>query len=458
MQLQVLESTSLAIAPAEVIRRVKALLSAIDSNPQTYPLFYGSSVTNTLEAERAAASHFVGIDSLTLRLRAIRVLGATGLQDSVADELISFAPHLTTSPCSRALDPDVDTYYAALGDFLFSRERPMAERTVNEIETTIRGATSPLLLPGIARLLTKTPLNKNDLQFLIIEFATVLRKSAASDREMSFLGQTRELPDSIGGLLQRMRDAGLDTSEMVMSYRDFMVNSLGQVRCRDSMTNWPALRADLDRLEHKDRFAPSLSTLADTDILRQPTTEIAAQVSLLPNASATDHLLGAMYKLRSVSDSSDDAENAARWDQLADQIASAADVTPAINGCDECARFFQRKVLLAAFDLCPNGLPRKLKLLDSVVDLLADDSAQESDPLLWALQAKLMANLARPVTKADETKLKRLTSNQAFLPFVPRLPAFVVRDALRRANNDIINGYLAADVLSKKDFDAPFLH
>lgn len=201
-----------------------------------------------------------------------------------------------------------------------------------------------------------------------------------------------------------------------------------------------------------------MSTLADTDILRQPTTEIAAQVSLLPNASATDDLLGAMYKLRSVSDSSDDAENAARWDQLADQIASAADVTPAINGCDECARFFQRKVLLAAFDLCPNGLPRKLKLLDSVVDLLADDSAQESDPLLWALQAKLMANLARPVTKADETKLKRLTSNQAFLPFVPRLPAFVVRDALRRANNDIINGYLAADVLSKKDFDAPFLH
>lgn len=469
LQLNALESqkTGVRVQYWALIRRLYSDLTAA-ANP--YPLGYAANGRYTLERILGGASAYTKLDALTLRMRALHV--AFPIDSLWATEQLK-QTHLSlpAAGCTEALVPDVSTYYETVTDFFFQRGRTAPFGDILWLGEHIRNLSSPLPLTDIAVILAHVNASKDDLDFLTLQFEATLQRLRATDRELGWLTHVQSMtalqfPEAISALLERLRHDGVREELLLASYRQFLMNSLSNERCLDSITDWPAIQTEFNDLVEKDVRSTPIQHITMSDVAQQTGSGTRANEHPLPDSDESESILTKMYLMRiertplvqSLSGFGD-SQHTSAWDSYSKQLIELADGLDVFGApCTECVWYFREKVLLDGFDLVPEGPAAKNKLMEAVVEQLARDPTKLTQPLLWGLQMKIVLNLARPVAKAQADQLKKLSEDQGFIPFAPSPMHEEIREYLRQTNNEILNAYLSADLLFSNTFSAPYLN
>jgi hypothetical protein len=439
-------------------RRLEYLYSDLNHVRYRFPESYAASGPMTLERMLASAFIYTKLDELSLQLRVLRAASPVRPRWA-ARQLEELQLRIPRIGCNEALAPDLSGYYDGLRDLIFSGRGESSVANIAWLEENIKQMTSPLQLPAVAGLLARLSVPQGHFDSLLLQYESTLNKLGASDRELGQITASHLLTTSTRNLLESTANKGIGTTGLLSSYRQFILNSSEEAACSDSTVSWQSIVEDYNQLLvafHANEAVPALSL---NDIQTHSYNGGGASERPLPDASASEALLSKMYQLRiRKPDSFDLSDNASEstWESYTtDFLRSTGQIDPRTAACSDCAYFQKTKLLLSGFDLvAPVAL--KLRLLRALVDSLEHSSLQTSDPELWAFQAKLVLNLARNTTRAQNDQLNDMRASGVFIPLAPSPMGTEIRQYLEESNA-VLQAYAKADELFNNRFSAPYL-
>ncbi|HUA59603.1 MAG TPA: hypothetical protein VML19_12660 [Verrucomicrobiae bacterium] len=173
-----------------------------------------------------------GLDALSLRLKAVRAMLL--LDAARARDLFRRIPplKLPALACEEYLVYDVDAFYDALSHVSRETLTPAEIEKGEElrlIEPYLNSITSPVQLPGAARLIAGSTVNDKDFQTLMAAFSKVMVKIKGDDRSFSFA----PVGPPIRAIVEAAEKRKLPAAPLLEAYRLYIVNNMAAARCAD---------------------------------------------------------------------------------------------------------------------------------------------------------------------------------------------------------------------------------
>ncbi len=487
IQLGILESPR-RISPALRSRTLEGLFEDADSAQRPFKVrdITGDNYARSRSLERASV---LGLDTLSIQMRVVQVAMQTNPNRSL--ELFeSVRLKVPTVGCKSPVVYDVSDYYQVLARLLqrgFPKPRKAYREHISLLERHFADVTSPLQLALMAGVLTRLEADRDTLARLTMQYADVLRKTEATDRELGFAtgrltsSDTRvaarllkvrnefSLPSAIGQLAARHGSNTPEAIELLRAYREFLVRNSRSPACADITKANENIVAEFNALSERHARGAVPSLLAKE--LESNAVGSAARIEEIPNAAAISRgLLRKLIGLREVAakgggtpadvePSIDDEINKLileGWEADASELLQRADAIQSdIAPCAACVFYQKVELLMALFDLCPPG-STKARILDHLVDFLSRTSLKDTSRVEWLYKFRLLLNLSRAVASHDAKRISDLQREGKVLLFLPDANSReLILQAISTQQDPIMSQYLDFERVVRPTYTMP---
>jgi hypothetical protein len=413
---------------------------------------------NTRERKLARAFS-LNLDTLSIRHRVVRAMLPfnAGRARDLFDQIRLEVPR---SPCSAGMVYDVAETYDLARAFLnqpHSGTGAGQENSAAILENHLRRVTSPVQLAPLANLLVQAELDRGQFMWLSSILAESLHEITATDRELTAVEADAALGRAIGRLTARHGELGQPVLPLLQAYRGFLLRSAREERCADNSIDRGKLADSFNQLRDQSGLEQTLKPLLVEELLPQRiggkahATEIGGRTEFL-------RLLDRVMTRREIAlrRPGEDPELAsAGWESdVAEFMASIDALDPARAECRPCAFHEKADLYFIFFDLVPAG-HLKLRILNGLVEFLANDTMQEEAPLEWLFRVKLLLNLSRKPSEEQLVRIRELERQGKLLTMLPSDAAKEISATMKNSGAYLLYLYVAADKLLGREYEMP---
>ena len=237
-------------APPEFAAEALIRIAALDKveNAQKIDLLedaFGRAASAQLPYKRRAAivkipgpagvfnrTYAQGLDAMSLRLKAVRAM--LPVDAARARDMFRRIPAMKLPPltCEDYLVYDVDAFYDVLEQVAQQAFTPAEIEKGASFRFTqpyLAAMTSPVQLPGAARLLAASNVNNKDFIALVSAFSQAMAKMSGDDRSFTFTA----VGPQIHAIVVAAQKRNLSAATLLESYRLYIVNDMSGARCAD---------------------------------------------------------------------------------------------------------------------------------------------------------------------------------------------------------------------------------
>jgi len=380
----------------------------------------GSSVDSRLGYQ--AQAFRLGLDSLSLQCRAIRVLIQLNKQKArqLFDEI---KLKLDRLDCENSLAYDLDSFFdtiQVIAQTGFSAEETQRGEHIYFVENYISKINSSNQIRPAIKVLTSIKTTDLELARLGRAFSTALAKVPTDDR--AFSAPWNSTMNSIDDLVSRFKNRGLPGDEIIEAYRTYLVSQLTGQRCIETITAKEQKTFEAGLVTH---FNDKLRSLAyknispiSEDEIKPGRREGSVRDDVYWTSAKSKSILSAMRRLRFKSAGSEfnaQEKESAEWQsQLSELMRALASWGPSDEKSEE--DYFHQKCVI--YDALINSIPAdnqydglRDELLRDFTSMLGGSQLQKVKPAEWFLHAKILIDRANAATPRERTKLVPLIYN-----------------------------------------------
>lgn len=438
------------------------LFEAASSAQIETPVDNATDEHNSIASQEVLNLEWMPYDTLDIQTRAISFLvpQSPDLSWRLFQEIRLPAAH---QACEDALVPDLDPYYELMASVLNvndSQVTPSGQPKMAYLSEQIQKLQSPAALRGFARGLMRIKLRSNESDQLLNTLAEKIPEINGTDREMT--GAERgeiSLSSAIGNLVKQHRATDSLTSPLLAAYRSFLIKILHGQGCSDSSLDRATVANDFNSLDpHQIGDDPKpIRPLTAHDLL--PTTKggAAKHENITGNSEVQEEVRRvatvflANQKAHQSTDSADDYLQPEPSD-IRDILRHATSVTDTSSLSDVAKYEDTQSTLMLLIEFLPPG-PSFKDAIDAELAYLNLNQIEQTSPLSWLRAFKELIMISRPVSQAENAKLRATMGGRHATIMMPSPNASFIRQTMRRYQSDpIISTYLAYEDLIRPDY------
>jgi hypothetical protein len=442
-----------------ILEILNHLIESADEAKFPYKLISEQSAMVIRQDDLARSLNFLNVDTLSIKTRAIRSLAVRNREEALR-ELQNLRLTVPSTGCKSVMVPDVHDYYqifSAIGNATLGANSKSREQYLFWTTGQIGGISSPVELPAAISALLELNVSANEFQNLADAFVLKLGNLQATDREMRFLESNGELSKGLERLGQKLQEESWPVFPLLESYKVFLERSAKQSVCEDVTTDWKLVSDNYYRL-YKEFGADTKNTPDFYAVRRTAQKGGTAEVDLLPDYSSLyDGPIKLVDRRRAeqTSGSSTADKASLAWESdLADSLKSIDALNPSMSPCPACVFTEKSSLLSLYFDVLPTG-DWKDKVLERLVNVLADESMEKNYPVEWLFRLYVLLNTSRVPSPSHAEELRRLQQEDKVQLGLPSEYGPRIRHALQRTGSRTLNSYVIADEVFKYEYVFP---
>ena len=406
------------------------------------------------------------VDAMSVHVRVVDLLRQ--LDDNLALQTLREIPlNFSPVPCSAPNVYDVADYYTELQTVLVNDSHlrtPSPITPIDIFQEEIHKIGSPVQLAPFLGVLAAYPMSGDDLKRLGWQFAAALDRLQATDRELTFIEgtyrfATHSLSESVGSLASKLGSGTSETAAVLAAYRGFLIRSARAEECFDFGADRDRITKAFNRLAQQYQRDGSVPLLHTVD-LKPGRIGSGAHIERIPNAGDfgrqfTPPIIA--YRTAQMHDPNGATTlPASSWEPAAAELLERTDrIDTSVGDCHACLFQEKAEVLFSLFDLVPES-SMKLRILDHLVEFMADDAAQQENPMEWLYRFKMLLNLARQPSESTSKRIQELQKGDGpLLLFLPSQNGKEILAAIARQDSDLMQQYASAEKILKLSYILP---
>jgi hypothetical protein len=306
------------------------------------------------------------LDSLSLRLRLLKLLSKSELEEAPALFATVAHPSVERTPCEDPLIPDASAYMEMAG--LVARTNPQ----VDLLRSALDGAKSPAEVAAFVNAIL--PLTFEPEQWQALLGALAAKMEAVMPDYRSFTISVASMREPFETLTMRAADKGYDASVLPRAFRRFLTNQMSGPRCDEDFGDARPLVEWFNA-----SFRGTLDPIADSEI--EPSQRLgtfqAESYFAAPDAKQVADEF-AKLKANPAAPATDFLRDFSAW------VPTGSDIDV----------FHQRMaVLRGLLDILPQG-PERDQAIAQCLNVLATSRVERLFPAEWLLQVKALVGAA----------------------------------------------------------------
>jgi hypothetical protein len=179
------------------------------------------------------------IDKLSLQLRVINeVLKYDKTQAKLLFNQIALDLNIPALNCEDRLVFNVQDFYSSIEKFAvtsFNQEQIKQGERLIFLSPFFENIKSPVQIKPLLKILSKIDLTENEFVFLVSSISASIKQISDDDRAFSYTLNYDNATLDIENVIKKLPEDDTLKSELVNSYRNYLVKNLSGNRCRDSV-------------------------------------------------------------------------------------------------------------------------------------------------------------------------------------------------------------------------------
>jgi hypothetical protein len=416
------------------------------------------------DREIVDALSYLNLDALSVRTRVVRNL--LSLDRNEALHLFqAIGLDIPPTECKSILVPQVSEYYStltAVGNQELSSGQKAREQYLKWVGEQIRGMSSSTQLTSMAVALVGLNTSANEFQQLADTYSLRLGELKATDRELAVLQDGHPLAPAMRQLAARLQQESWPVAPLIGSYKAFLEKSAHEPGCSDSPeiwrpADWKQITQEFKQMS-RDFGLDGQENVDFVSTRRSADKGGTAEMQMIPDPGELFNGLVKLIELRKIQQhggNPDGGKETMGWEsELANTLNKIDALDPSRAPCYACSFSEKASLLLLYFDFTPPG-EWKEKVLSRLIQLLANQTAEQDVPLDWLIRLNAVLNMSRKPSPADGQKLRELERTGKAPNLLPSELGPRILQLMKESGNQTMYLYATADEVLGNKFIIP---